>query len=52
MDAGLSPSFWLAQLGPVAPRPPLAGDVTADVAIAGGGFTALWTAYYLAVADR
>lgn len=30
---------------------PLAGDATADVAIVGGGFTGLWTAYYLKKAD-
>lgn len=29
------------------PRPPLAGDATADVAIVGAGYTGLWTAYYL-----
>ena len=51
MDADLSPSFWLAQLGPVAPRPPLDGDRTVDVVIVGGGFTGLWSAYYLAAAD-
>ena len=28
-------------------RPPLPGDLTADVAIAGAGYTGLWTAYYL-----
>jgi glycine/D-amino acid oxidase-like deaminating enzyme len=32
-------------------RPQLPGDVDADVAIAGGGFTGLWTAYYLALRD-
>ena len=30
------------------PRPPLDGDVEADVAIVGAGYTGLWTAYYLA----
>lgn len=30
---------------------PLPGDATADVAIVGGGYTGLWTAYYLAKAD-
>jgi glycine/D-amino acid oxidase-like deaminating enzyme len=48
---GLTPSFWLAQLPTVPARPPLAGDTAADVVIAGGGFTGLWTAYYLAEAD-
>lgn len=33
------------------PRPPLPGDRDADVAIVGGGYTGLWTAYYLARAD-
>lgn len=34
-----------------APRPPLAGDTVADVAIVGAGLTGLWTAYYLLDAD-
>ena len=33
------------------PRPPLDGDVEADVAIVGAGYTGLWTAYYLSLAD-
>ncbi len=33
------------------PRPALPGDTHADVAIVGAGYTGLWTAYYLAVAD-
>jgi glycine/D-amino acid oxidase-like deaminating enzyme len=37
-------------LGPVTPRKALPGDRSADVAIAGGGYTGLWTAYYLAKA--
>lgn len=42
-------SFWWDSLPePVAPRPPLDGDVSVDVAIIGAGFTGLWTAYYLA----
>jgi glycine/D-amino acid oxidase-like deaminating enzyme len=28
-------------------RPPLANDLAVDVAIVGGGYTGLWTAYYL-----
>jgi glycine/D-amino acid oxidase-like deaminating enzyme len=44
--------FWLDTCGDdLAPRPPLARDETVDVAIAGAGFTGLWTAYYLARAD-
>lgn len=33
------------------PRPSLAGDSDADVAIVGAGYSGLWTAYYLAEAD-
>jgi glycine/D-amino acid oxidase-like deaminating enzyme len=31
--------------------PPLPGDTAVDVAVVGAGFTGLWTAYHLAVAD-
>lgn len=51
MGASLTPSFWLDSLGPIEPRPALPGDRTADVAIVGGGYTGLWTAYYLARQD-
>jgi glycine/D-amino acid oxidase-like deaminating enzyme len=45
-------SFWLDTVpGSLAPAAPLAGDLDVDVAIAGGGLTGLWTAYYLAVAQ-
>ncbi|MFE7778614.1 NAD(P)/FAD-dependent oxidoreductase [Streptomyces sp. NPDC057445] len=40
-------SFWYAQEGVPAPREPLPGDTTADICIVGGGYTGLWTAYYL-----
>ncbi|MET9484191.1 FAD-dependent oxidoreductase [Streptomyces sp. NPDC006638] len=40
-------SFWYAEGGVPAPREPLPGDATADVCIVGGGYTGLWTAYYL-----
>ena len=40
--------MWLDTLdGSLDPRPALGGDTDADVAIVGGGFTGLWTAYYL-----
>nr|WP_296075892.1 FAD-dependent oxidoreductase [uncultured Actinoplanes sp.] len=45
-----TPSFWLDSLGPITTRPPLGGNTTTDIAIAGGGYTGLWTAYYLAKA--
>ncbi|MEU4093115.1 FAD-dependent oxidoreductase [Streptomyces sp. NPDC026673] len=40
-------SFWYATSGLPVPREPLPGDTTADVCIVGGGYTGLWTAYYL-----
>jgi glycine/D-amino acid oxidase-like deaminating enzyme len=41
-------SFWYADDGlPAVVREPLAGDASADVVIVGGGYTGLWTAYYL-----
>jgi glycine/D-amino acid oxidase-like deaminating enzyme len=43
--AGAEPrSFWLDQPDAPEPLPALAGDVTADLAVIGGGFTGLWTA--------
>lgn len=41
-------SHWWQQIGGTpSPRPGLPGDLTADVAIVGAGYTGLWTAYYL-----
>ncbi|WP_166986147.1 NAD(P)/FAD-dependent oxidoreductase [Canibacter zhoujuaniae] len=40
-------SHWWQQIGIPTTRPQLPGDLTADVAIVGGGYTGLWTAYYL-----
>ncbi|HUB40314.1 MAG TPA: FAD-binding oxidoreductase [Streptosporangiaceae bacterium] len=48
-DQYRSLSFWHDTVpGELAPGDPLPGDLDADVAIAGAGFTGLWTAYYLA----
>src|SRR5690606_29457721 len=47
-------SLWLDSLppdDPLVPRPSLPGDVAADVAIVGAGYTGLWTAYYLLGCD-
>lgn len=42
------PSFWLETCGEaLTPRPALAGDTDADVAIVGAGYTGLWTAHHL-----
>ncbi|GAA4507033.1 MULTISPECIES: NAD(P)/FAD-dependent oxidoreductase [Nonomuraea] len=40
-------SFWYRQAGLPARRAPLPGPRVYDVAIVGGGYTGLWTAYYL-----
>lgn len=46
-DKGL----WHATYGEYAPDPPLSGTATADVAIVGGGFTGIATAYWLLKED-
>ena len=40
-------SLWMDGVGEITPRPALGGDVSADIAIIGAGYTGLWTAYYL-----
>jgi glycine/D-amino acid oxidase-like deaminating enzyme len=51
-DKYRSLSFWHDTVpGTLTPGEPLTGDIDADVAIVGAGFTGLWTAYYLARAD-
>ncbi len=41
-------SFWHDSLpGSLSPRPGLENDIEVDIAIVGGGYTGLWTAYYL-----
>jgi glycine/D-amino acid oxidase-like deaminating enzyme len=40
-------SFWYRQAGLPAVRDPLPGEREYDVCVVGGGFTGLWTAYYL-----
>jgi glycine/D-amino acid oxidase-like deaminating enzyme len=45
-------SFWHDTVPEaLTPGDPLSGDLDADVAIVGAGFTGLWTAYYLARRD-
>ncbi len=45
-------SFWHDTVpGSLRPGDPLPGGLEADVAIAGAGYTGLWTAYYLSRAD-
>src|SRR5260370_5398225 len=50
LTPGAQRSWWLREAlahetGPDCPA--LASDITADVVIVGGGFTGLWTAYFL-----
>lgn len=40
-------SHWWHRIGLPEPRQELPGDITADVAIVGAGYTGLWTAYAL-----
>jgi glycine/D-amino acid oxidase-like deaminating enzyme len=45
---GFEDSLWHDTAGDdFSPRPPLPGDIDANVAIVGAGYTGLWTAYYL-----
>ena len=43
--------WWEAVPAPLPPRPALTQDLDVDVCIVGGGFTGLWTAHSLALAD-
>jgi glycine/D-amino acid oxidase-like deaminating enzyme len=40
-------SFWLGNSGDYQPSPPLTGDLKCDVAIVGGGYAGIATAYFL-----
>jgi glycine/D-amino acid oxidase-like deaminating enzyme len=39
--------YWIEEAGEVEPRPALAGEREADVLVVGGGYTGMWTAWYL-----
>jgi glycine/D-amino acid oxidase-like deaminating enzyme len=54
LTPGAQRSWWLREAlaaEPGADCPPLTRNLNADVVIAGGGFTGLWTAYFLTEAD-
>jgi glycine/D-amino acid oxidase-like deaminating enzyme len=44
-------SYWYSAIGLPQPRPALRVPADADVCIVGGGYTGLWTAYYLKKTD-
>ncbi len=39
--------FWISRLDPHEPRPALSGERRADVVVVGGGYTGMWTAWWL-----
>jgi glycine/D-amino acid oxidase-like deaminating enzyme len=39
--------YWIEEAGPVDPAPSLSAEREADVLVVGGGYTGLWTAWYL-----
>lgn len=47
VDSPTRPSLWLDELPQLDRRPALSSDIDADVVIVGGGFSGLWTCYYL-----
>jgi len=47
MDLSEQPSYWLRAYGAYEPSPSLEGSLTVDVAVIGGGYTGLSTAYNL-----
>ena len=47
-----APSYYAATAHPAPPRPPLAGDTSADVCVVGAGYTGLSTALHLARRGR
>ena len=39
--------YWIEEAGEVEPTAPLAGEREADVLVVGGGYTGMWTAWYV-----
>ena len=54
LEPGARRGWWLREAldhEPGMPCPPPTGDETADVVVVGGGFTGLWTAWWLLQRD-
>jgi glycine/D-amino acid oxidase-like deaminating enzyme len=39
--------YWIEEAGEVEPAPPLTGQREADILVVGGGYTGMWTAWYV-----
>ncbi|HET7589229.1 MAG TPA: FAD-dependent oxidoreductase [Solirubrobacterales bacterium] len=39
--------YWIEEAGEVESRPPLSADLEADVLVVGGGYTGMWSAWYV-----
>ena len=43
--------YWLEEAGMPEAQPPLAGEVDADVVVVGGGYTGMWTAWFVSTLE-
>jgi glycine/D-amino acid oxidase-like deaminating enzyme len=50
-DRHTAHGYWLEEAGRPAPLPPLEGALEADVIVVGGGYTGMWTAWWIADAE-
>jgi len=50
-DSHTAHGYWLEEAGPAEPLPPLEGAIEADTVVVGGGYTGMWTAWWLLEAD-
>jgi glycine/D-amino acid oxidase-like deaminating enzyme len=50
-DSHTAHGYWLEEAGPAEPLPPLEGAIEAGTVVVGGGYTGMWTAWWLLEAD-